>query len=82
MIYDMYGFPLELYRVTYPAPGSREMAEEILSTITSVKILEDIAHGLDHGAWSVLVHLFPQADIPVIQMSLDYSLVPEKLFAI
>ena len=82
MIYDMYGFPPELYSVTYPAPGSKIVAQEISSTITSIKIQEDATHGLDHGAWSVLMHLFPQADIPVIQMSLDYSLAPERLFDI
>jgi 4,5-DOPA dioxygenase extradiol len=71
MIYDMGGFPPELYQVRYDAPGSREIAEEIMSTLSS-KITPDPTRGFDHGVWSTLIHLFPTADVPIITMSLDY----------
>jgi 4,5-DOPA dioxygenase extradiol len=69
-IYDFYGFPEELYRVKYPAPGSPEYAEEVIKLIPEVK--KDKSRGLDHGAWTVLKHLFPQANIPVFQLSIDF----------
>ena len=79
MIYDMYGFPEELYRVEYDAPGSPEIAEEIIKEleITNYTLHKDKERGLGHGVWSVLIHLFPKADIPVICMSLDYQKSPE-----
>lgn len=81
MIYDMYGFPPELYRILYNCPGSRSIAEEIIDTLSpDYSITEDAIHGIDHGAWSTLIHMFPDADIPVIQMSLDYSKHPEWHF--
>lgn len=83
MIYDMGGFPPELYRVRYNAPGSLEMAREIKNTIegaSDLRITEDSNRWFDHGVWSTLMHLFPAADIPVICMSLDYTATPEKLF--
>lgn len=71
-IHDFYGFPKALFDVQYPAPGSPEFAKKISSTILSPKIEIDENHwGLDHGTWSVLKHMFPEADIPVFQMSLD-----------
>ncbi len=70
-IYDFGGFPPELYKVTYPAPGSPQYAKEVKDLIPLVK--EDSAWGLDHGAWTVLKHLFPEAKIPVFQLSIDYS---------
>ncbi|NRH21666.1 4,5-DOPA dioxygenase extradiol [Candidatus Gracilibacteria bacterium] len=85
MIYDMGGFPDELYKVEYRAKGSRSIAEEIKNHIkntTSLEIQEDPTRGLDHGSWSILLHLFPHADIPVISMSLDYIASPESLFLI
>ncbi len=78
MIYDMYGLPPELYTLQYSCPGSLEIAEEIIELFSpEYKIIPDDQHGIDHGAWSTLIHLFSEADIPVIQMSLDYSKSPE-----
>jgi 4,5-DOPA dioxygenase extradiol len=70
-IYDFYGFPDELYTKTYPAPGSRELAEKVKSLVNSGEVEMNDQRGLDHGAWSVLCRLYPRADIPVIQLSLD-----------
>jgi len=72
-IHDFGGFPKELYDVQYSAPGSPEMAKEVQRMIRSVHVEEDYSWGLDHGAWSVIKHLYPMADVPVIQMSIDYS---------
>jgi len=70
-IYDFGGFPAELYKVNYPAPGSPEYARELMNLIPEVK--EDTQWGLDHGAWAILKHLYPAADIPVFEMSIDYG---------
>lgn len=70
MIYDMYGFPDELYRVVYPAPGSPELAHSARSLI-SRDVQVDNTWGLDHGTWSVLHRMYPGADIPVFQLSID-----------
>ncbi|WP_194975142.1 4,5-DOPA-extradiol-dioxygenase [Aquiflexum lacus] len=75
-IHDFGGFPQELFAVQYPAPGSPGLAEETKSLITKTEVGLDDKWGLDHGAWSVIKHLYPNADIPVIQMSLDYSQTP------
>ena len=122
MIYDMYGFPPELYRVWYSAPGSREIAEEIMMTLRESSICHsersggipfsssyddkidatlmrwfwkgslrddkkeyfsfDSKRGFDHGVWSTLIHIFPNADVPIISMSLDYLASPWELYAI
>ncbi|HSN50829.1 MAG TPA: 4,5-DOPA dioxygenase extradiol [Bacteroidales bacterium] len=71
-IHDFGGFPQELFEVEYPAPGSPELANQAKSIIHKTSIGLDEKWGLDHGCWSVLKHLYPQADVPVIQMSLDY----------
>jgi 4,5-DOPA dioxygenase extradiol len=63
--------------VQYPAPGSPDLAKETKSLITKTKVGLDDKWGLDHGAWSVIKHLYPNADIPVIQMSLDYNQTPK-----
>jgi len=69
-VYDMYGFPDELYRVKYPVKGSPETARRILELAgSSVKV--DNTWGIDHGTWSVLCRMFPEADIPVLQLSVD-----------
>ena len=73
-IHDFGGFPPELYAVEYPAPGSPELALLTKSIVDSAAVqLDDQQWGLDHGAWSVVKHLYPKADVPVIQMSIDYS---------
>lgn len=68
-IYDFYGFPEKLYQIKYAAPGSPQLAREVIRLIPEV--LEDQRRGLDHGAWVVLKYIFPQADIPVLQLSID-----------
>lgn len=79
-IHDFGGFPQELFDVQYPAPGSPELALETKSIIQNVPVELDYKWGLDHGAWSVIKHLFPNADIPVVQLSLDYTEPPEFHF--
>ena len=69
-IHDFGGFPQELYQVQYPAPGSLELAAEVADLLLPDAGM-DTTWGLDHGTWSVLVHMFPDADIPVIQLSID-----------
>jgi len=77
-IHDFYGFPEALYQVHYPAPGSRELAERVRDVVTStaVRLDDGYAWGLDHGAWSVLRRMYPRADIPVVQLSLDRTQHP------
>ncbi len=72
-IHDFGGFPDELYEVQYPAPGSIYLAEETKKIITSTEVVLDQKWGLDHGCWSVVKHIYPNAEIPIIQMSLDYT---------
>jgi 4,5-DOPA dioxygenase extradiol len=73
-IYDMYGFPKELYEVKYPAPGSPDLAEQVRRIINKTNVQMDQEWGLDHGTWSVLNRMFPEASVPVIQMSLNANL--------
>ncbi len=77
-IHDFYGFPQELHQVQYPAPGSPELAAEIKTLLAPHQVALDLNWGLDHGAWSVLTHIFPKADIPVVQLSLDQDLSPAE----
>jgi 4,5-DOPA dioxygenase extradiol len=70
-IHDFGGFPRELYEVQYPAPGSPAHALRLQELLAPFKVEPDHRWGLDHGAWSVLCHLFPGADVPVIQLSID-----------
>src|SRR5690606_23344199 len=70
-IHDFYGFPKELFDVQYPAPGSPDWAREIKKHIKEPVIGLSREWGLDHGTWSVLKHVAPKADIPVIQMSIN-----------
>lgn len=72
-IHDFGGFPDELYQVQYSAPGSPELAENIKRLVSRTCIGLDMEWGLDHGCWSVLRHLFPLADVPVVQLSIDYK---------
>lgn len=70
-IHDFWGFPEELYKISYDCPGSPEMARETKSLAVKNKIEGDLEWGIDHGTWVPLLHLFPEADIPTFQMSLD-----------
>jgi 4,5-DOPA dioxygenase extradiol len=76
-IHDFGGFPRELFEVQYPAPGSPELARETKSIIKKTEAGLDERWGLDHGCWSVIKHLYPKADVPIIQMSLDYYQSPQ-----
>lgn len=76
-IHDFGGFPQQLFDVQYPAPGSPDLANETKKIITKTEIGLDEKWGLDHGAWSVVKHLYPNADVPIIQMSLDYTKSPK-----
>ena len=81
MIYDMYGFPDELYRVAYNAPGSPHFAQRTRELLgDSAKM--DPTWGLDHGTWSVLCRIYPKADIPVFQLSVDRDVSVEEYFKI
>ncbi len=77
-IHDFYGFPQALFDVQYPAKGDPELAKLITKEITSPSLhLDSEAWGLDHGTWSVLKHMYPEANIPVIQLSLNMARTPE-----
>ena len=71
MIYDFYGFPEELSQVQYPAPGSPGLAEQVRSLLQPENVEPNPTRGFDHGAWAVLKFLYPDADIPVVQLSLN-----------
>jgi 4,5-DOPA dioxygenase extradiol len=73
-IHDFGGFPDKLYKVQYPAHGSPDLAMQIKRLVTDIQVGMDEKWGLDHGCWSVLKHLYPDADIPVVQMSMDYNM--------
>lgn len=78
-IHDFGGFPKALYEVQYPAPGHPELAKEISEYVNPTGTVQlDDKWGLDHGAWTVIKHLFPDADVPVIQLSLDYKMTPQQ----
>lgn len=72
-IHDFGGFPQQLFEVQYPAHGSPELAVETKKLLTPVEVELDEHWGLDHGAWSVIKHLYPEANVPVIQLSIDYT---------
>lgn len=81
-IHDFSGFPKNLFDVQYNAPGSPEYARKAIEAVKLVHIEKDYAWGLDHGCWSVLNQMFPQANIPTFQLSLDYLSTPEQHFQI
>jgi 4,5-DOPA dioxygenase extradiol len=81
-IYDFYGFPPEMYEIRYDAPGAPDLAEQVRRIIKNTEVKPDLNWGLDHGTWTVLKRMFPQADVPVIQMSLDANIEAQKHYDI
>ena len=79
-IHDFGGFPRELYMQQYPAPGAPDVAAATIELVKHSHLQPDESWGLDHGAWSVLIRMFPKADIPVFQLSLDLSKSPAAQF--
>ncbi len=76
-IHDFGGFPEELYNIEYPAPGAPGEAHEAIDLLASYRAAEDDRRGLDHGAWTVLLHMFPAAGVPTFQVSIDVHRPPE-----
>jgi len=70
-IHDFGGFPRELYQVQYPAPGDPQLARRVQTLLAPLEVKADDSWGLDHGTWSVLRHVYPGADIPIVQLSVD-----------
>lgn len=81
-IHDFWGFPPELYQKQYPAAGSSADAQLTRDTVRSVRVEPDMSWGLDHGTWAVLCRMFPAADVPVFQLSLDRGLAPQRHYEI
>jgi 4,5-DOPA dioxygenase extradiol len=79
-IHDFGGFPKALFDVQYPAPGNPKLAQETKTLLDPIMVELDEKWGLDHGAWSVIKHLYPNADVPVIQMSIDFTKDPAYHF--
>ncbi|HJZ12110.1 MAG TPA: 4,5-DOPA dioxygenase extradiol, partial [Acidobacteriota bacterium] len=76
-IHDFGGFPRELYAVQYPAPGDPALAQRVQQMLAPLDVSVDDKWGLDHGTWAVLCHVYPQADIPVVQLSIDETKPPQ-----
>lgn len=83
-IYDFYGFPEELYKMTYPAPGDASLSRQVLSLLEEAGIAAapDTSRGLDHGAWAVLKLIYPEADIPVVALSVNRNLSNERQYEV
>src|ERR1035438_8516246 len=75
-IHDFGGFPRELYQVQYPAPGDPDLAARVQQLLKPLPVRFDERWGLDHGTWSVLAHVYPRADVPVVQLSIDETQPP------
>jgi 4,5-DOPA dioxygenase extradiol len=75
-IHDFGGFPRELYQVKYPAPGDPDLARRVQKLLAPMPVTLDESWGLDHGTWAVLCHVYPHADIPVVQLSIDETQPP------
>jgi len=75
-VHDFGGFPQALFDTRYPAPGSPELAEQLVSLLAPIPVKRDHAWGFDHGSWGVLIKMYPQADIPVVQLSIDSTKPP------
>ena len=78
-IYDMYGFPEELYQLQYPAKGCSELTQDVCQLLGNDVSIDD-SWGIDHGTWSVMVHMFPNAPIPVVQLSVNSTFTPDQCF--
>jgi len=78
IIYDFYGFPPELYDISYPCPGASEQIEECAAVFENAGIGYDHQRGLDHAAWAVLKHMYPDANIPTMELSLDVGKSPQE----
>jgi len=81
-IHDFGGFPRELYKVQYPAPGDPELAHRVQEMLAPLPVTLDNSWGFDHGTWSVLRHVYPAADVPIVQLSIDESQPPSFHFEI
>lgn len=81
-IHDFQGFPAELFAVKYPAPGAPDAARRVRELLGPAVVALDEAWGLDHGTWSVLVRMFPKADVPVLQLSLNRQFTPAEHYAL
>lgn len=81
-IHDFYGFPKDLYDISYPAPGSPWLAERTADLLKPLDVALDQDWGLDHGTWAVLRHTFPGADVPIVQLAIDATKPPEFHYAL
>lgn len=79
-IYDMYNFPEELYAKTYPVHGNAQLSQQVQELLKEHNIQVDNTWGIDHGSWAILTHMYPEADIPVVQLSVNSKLSPAQQY--